>query len=218
MKSKKTIMIADDHQLFLDGMIRILEDETDFTIIGAYNSSSKLFHALNNQQPDLIILDIQMPNKNGFDLCIQIKSRFPIIKILFISMLESADMIRNIKKIGANGFMSKTTDAFVVKKTIREILNGKDVFLPIERKTSVEENLTVNIFSLSKREIEIISLIKKGLSSKQIADFLTISNYTVETHRKNIFRKLKVKSVSELVAFAYDNNIISFLLFFTYFV
>lgn len=218
MKSKKTIMIADDHQLFLDGMIRILDDETDFTIIGAYNSSSKLFHALNNQQPDLIILDIQMPNKNGFDLCIQIKSRFPIIKILFISMLESADMIRNIKKIGANGFMSKTTDAFVVKKTIREILNGKDVFLPIERKTSVEENLTVNIFSLSKREIEIISLIKKGLSSKQIADFLTISNYTVETHRKNIFRKLKVKSVSELVAFAYDNNIISFLLFFTYFV
>lgn len=218
MKSKKTIMIADDHQLFLDGMIRILDDETDFTIIGAYNSSSKLFHALNNQQPDLIILDIQMPNKNGFDLCIQIKSRFPIIKILFISMLESADMIRNIKKIGANGFMSKTTDAFVVKKTIREILNGKDVFLPIERKTSVEENLTVNIFSLSKREIEIISLIKKGLSSKQIADLLTISNYTVETHRKNIFRKLKVKSVSELVAFAYDNNIISFLLFFTYFV
>lgn len=206
MKNKYKIIVVDDHQLFLDGMIRILEDEPDFEIIGFYNNGSMLLHALNSYQPDLIVLDIQMPKQNGIDISTQIRNRYPTIKILFISMFEASNIIRNIKKIGANGFIPKTTDASIVKDTIREILKGNDVFVQADSEV-LEENTDVNIFSLSKREMEIITLIKKGMSSKEIAETLNISNYTVETHRKNIFRKLKIKSVSELVSFAYDNKL-----------
>lgn len=206
MKNRYKIIVVDDHQLFLDGMIRILEDESEFEIIGFYNNGSMLLHALNSCQPDLIILDIQMPKQNGIDVSLQIKNRYPNIKILFISMFEASNIVRNIKKIGANGFISKTTDASIVKNTIWEVLKGNDVFIQAEPDVS-DESMNVNVFSLSKRETEIISLIKKGMSSKEIAETLNISGYTVETHRKNIFRKLKVKSVSELVSFAYDNEL-----------
>ena len=206
MNDKHTIMVADDHQLFLDGMIRILEDEPDFDIIGFFNNGVDLLRALHSNLPDIVILDVQMPKLNGIEISLQIKERYPSIKILFVSMFDSSALIKQGKAAGVSGFISKTSDAFIVKNTIRDILNGKEIFIQTEPKIP-EHTLLADSFLLSKREREIIQLIKKGYRTKKIADELNISSYTVETHRKNIFRKIKVNSVSELVSFAFANDL-----------
>ena len=100
MNVKHTIMIADDHQLFLDGMIRILEDEPDFEITGFFNNGIDLLRALHNNFPDIIILDVQMPKQNGIDISHQIKERYPQIKILFVSMFDSSAIIKQGKAAG----------------------------------------------------------------------------------------------------------------------
>lgn len=202
------IFLVDDHRLFIEGMVRILEDDTDFAIVGVFHSGEAVLHALHSTVPDLVILDIQMPTgMDGLATCVQIKKRYPESKVMFISMFELSTLMREAKTAGANGYISKTSDAAVVKSTIRAILGGNDTFLTSQKtETNSTEVLPPQLYILSKREKEIIGLIKEGKTSKNIADILNLSHYTVETHRKNIFKKLQLKSVSELVAFAYENG------------
>lgn len=206
MSKKSKIMILDDHQLFLDGLVRILRDEEDFEIAGFYNHSPTLLRALNREPPDLIILDVQLPKVSGIVIASQIKARYPQIKILFVSMFDASATISEGKAAGADGFIPKTADAAFVKDTIRQVLKGKKIFIHQEHE-GIEENTPVSDCLLSKREREIIGLIKKGYRTKKIAEELNLSRYTVETHRKNIFRKLKLNSVAELVSFAFARNL-----------
>ncbi|GGH06037.1 DNA-binding response regulator [Sphingobacterium alkalisoli] len=202
------IFVVDDHQLFLDGMIRILEDEADFAIAAFFNNGNEVLHALNRTIPDLIILDVQMSGIDGISLCEEVKRRFPEIKVLFISMFEQSNVILNCKTAGAEGFLPKTSDAAIVKDTIRKIIRGETVYLKNTEKLEKKKVIfPTSIFLLSNREKEIIRLIKSGNTSKTIADILSISEYTVQTHRKNIFKKLGLVSMSELIAFAYDNGL-----------
>ncbi len=205
MKPVNNIMIVDDHQLFLDGLGRILEEETDFSIIGLYNDLEDLFRALETTKPDLLILDIRLSKLNGIEGCYRVKQTYPDIKILFISMFETVITISECKKAGAEGFLPKTTEAFLVKDTIRKILHGEKIFITPE---NCENSINDSVISLiSKREKEIIRLLCEGLTVKKIAGVLYISEYTVETHKKNIFRKLEVNSTPELLSFVYENGI-----------
>ncbi len=200
------IFVVDDHQLFLDGMIRILEDEPDFTIAGFFNKGNEVLHVLNRMIPDLIILDVQMSGMDGISLCREIKRRYPEVRVLFVSMFEQANVIRDCQLVGAEGFLPKTSDAAVVKDAIRKVIKGETVYLKNNEKLGKKKgDLSSSFFLLSNREKEIIRLIKSGNTSKTIADILSISEYTVQTHRKNIFKKLELVSMSELIAFAYDN-------------
>jgi len=203
------IFIVDDHQLFLDGMMRILEDEVDFCIDGVFNNGPDVLHALNRTVPDLLIVDVQMSGMDGIALCEAVKKRHPELKVLFISMFEQSNVIQNCRTAGAEGFLPKTSDASIVKEAIRKILGGDVVYIKNREPVQKEEGhiLLTGTFLLSNREKEIISLIKSGNRSKVIADLLSISEYTVQTHRRNIFKKLKIVSVSELIAFAYDNGL-----------
>lgn len=208
MQQQYSIIIVDDHQLFADGLLRILEDEKDFVVTGICNNGQELNHLLNDQQPDLVMLDIQMAGINGLDACQKIKQSRPEIKVILISMFESPNVINEGKKAGANGYIPKTTDAALVKTSIREVLDGQDVFLKPNRPENLfDTGNSTDKLLISKREREIIELIKKGYTSKMTAEALHISQYTVETHRKNIMKKLKVGSIKELIAYAYENNL-----------
>ncbi len=206
---QSSIFIVDDHQLFLDGIMRILEDEADFCIAGVFNNGHDVLHALNRTVPDLLIVDVQMSGMDGIALCEAVKKRHPEMKVLFVSMFEQSNVIQNCRTAGAEGFLPKTSDASIVKEAIRKIIEGDTVYVknrePIQKVES--DILPTGTFLLSNREKEIISLIKAGNTSKNIADLLSISEYTVQTHRRNIFKKLKVVSMSELIAFAYDNGL-----------
>lgn len=206
-----TMMIADDHQLFVDGLVRIFEQEPDFKITGVCNSGEHLLHLFNSQVPDLVLLDIHMKNleQSGIDICINLKEKHPDVKVIFISMFESFPVIAKARQAGANGFIHKSTDSDQVKATIREIMNGTDLFPKSGREQTGDPGIesVTGIHMLSKREKEIIQFLISGHTAKAIAGELYLSEYTVETHRRNILRKLGLNSVVELIAFCYRNNL-----------
>lgn len=201
------VFLADDHQLFADGMIRILQDEPDFLIEGIYNTGEAVLHALNGTIPDIVILDIHMPGITGINTCYEIKRRYPQCKVLLLSMFDLPKIMQEITDAGANGFIPKTSDADLVKATIRSILQGEDIFIKSDREPLSPASDLPHLHLLSTREKQIISLIKEGNTSRKIAEILNLSPYTIETHRKNIFKKLQFTSMSELIAFAYDNGL-----------
>lgn len=208
MQEKYNIIIVDDHRLFADGLVRILEDESDFEVVGVCNNGKELHHFLNNHRPDLLMLDIQMVGANGLEICSEQKKAKPGTKIILISMFESANVIHEGKKAGADGYIPKTTDADIVKTTIREVMAGKQVFIRPDRAGSKPDfGEGNNTFLLSKREKEVIGFTKRGYTAKVTAEELNISQYTVETHRKNILKKLGLNSLKELIAYAYENNL-----------
>jgi DNA-binding NarL/FixJ family response regulator len=203
IKENIKIIIVDDHQLFADGLKRIIEDIKRFTVVKICNNWEELRLTLNAEIPKLIMLDIQMKDKNGLEICEIIKNNHPSIKVVFISMLETFSIIAEAKAVGANAFIPKSTEASLVKKTIENVLNGIDSF--IYQPTNVEENNKSQLFLITKREKQIIQLIKEGHNTTQISEKLIISKYTVDTHRKNILKKLQLNSVKELIVFAYEN-------------
>lgn len=204
MKNEKlTIVILDDHQLFIDGLLHIFKDDNNFEVIGVFNESVEFLKRVEDLRPNIIILDIQINEENGFEIFKRLKEFSLESKILFISMFNTQKNINKIVRMKADGFLSKNSTADEVKTTIKQIIGGDYSF-------SSNNNEIICVpypYLLSEREIEIIQLIKKGFTSKKIAYTLSISEFTVETHRKNIFKKVQVSSVSELISFCYDKNI-----------
>lgn len=200
IKETIKICIVDDHQLFAEGLKRIIEDNENYKVVKICNNWKTLKLLLNNQTPHLILLDIQMKGINGIEICALLKESHPNIKIILISMLENSSIIEDGKKANANGFIPKTTDASLVKETVENVLKGIDSF--INNQISLEKK---PIFLITKREKEIIKLIKSGCNTPTIAEKLAISKYTVDTHRKNILKKLNLNSTKELIGFAYEN-------------
>ena len=206
-RPKSSIIITDDHSLFAEGLSRILKEEPDFSLLGICKDGQSLLHLLNSKRPDLIMLDIQMAGESGLTICAKIKVSHPKIKIVLISMFEEAQVITEGKKAGADGYIPKTTDAALLKETIRRVLSGETVFIKPQQPAKELSVQTPNPFLISTREREIIQLIKKGDTSKVIGKKLNISQYTVETHRKNILKKLQLNSIKELISYAYENGL-----------
>lgn len=202
MKTKNSYQtfIVDDHQLFVDGLKRILTDEPGFNIVGISNTGEGLPELINDSGANLLLLDIQLGGSSGLAICKDLRRKFPSLKIIMISMIQAPHILKEAEKEGANGYIPKTTDASLLKQVIREICEGKNIFLG-----DVIEKGEINL--LSEREMEIIYLIKQGHTTKIIAEMLFLSEYTVETHRKNILRKLQLGSANELIAYAYANHL-----------
>lgn len=202
-----TVIIVDDHRLFAEGLFRILDEENDFTILSIQSNGQELMHQLNSRKPDLILLDIQMAGENGMVICEKVKAILPKIKVVLLSMFEEGDVIQQCRLAGADGYMPKTTDAEILKSNLRQIMEGSQVFLESESTVLTSDYSSSNPYVLSPRELEIIRLIKTGKTTKAIAESLSISTFTVATHRKNILKKLQLHSVKELISFAYENGI-----------
>ena len=206
-QAKHNIIIVDDHSLFAEGLSRILKDEPDFSLMAICKDGQSLLHLLNSKKPDLIMLDIQMAGESGITICTKIKTVYPDIKVVLISMFEEPQVIVEGKKALADGYIPKTTDAAILKETIRRVLSGETVFIKPQQPTKEPSVQTPNPFLISTREREIIQLVKKGDTSKVIGKKLNISQYTVETHRKNILKKLQLNSIKELISYAYENGL-----------
>lgn len=185
-------VIVDDHLLFAEGLARILADMKHLTLLEIVHSYSELLHILTQKKVDLILLDIKLKEENGLDICNLIKSLYPDIKVILISMFDPNTLSLEIKKCHANGYIPKSTDANEVKETIDAVLDGEDVFLELHS-NSVKEVMLEKL--ITSREKEIIALIKQGNTAKQIASILSISVFTVDTHRKNILKKLELNSI-----------------------
>jgi len=192
IKSKIDIVVVDDHQMFLDGMISVLSDQDNFRILFVENDAQKALVRLNGQKPDIIITDISMPEMNGIEFIKIVRKRYPEIKIVVLSMFDNLQSIEDI-----DGYLLKETDKEELITAINSIVledkkyySGQKLQLDAyEWKTSI----------LTQREKQIIQLIAEEHTTDSIAAKLFLSKGTIETHRKNIFFKLQVKNIAGLI-------------------
>ncbi len=206
------IAIVDDHQIVIDGIRSLLEDHDGFQIVASGTSAKEMLETLRTTEAHILLTDIMMPEMNGQHLAKEVRRQFPSIKILALSMSGQGDIVNEmINDSDIAGYVLKNIGKEELSDAITKISEGgiyfsDEVLHELERfsnmrKQNEEAHLTI-------REIEIVKLIEKELSNKEIADSLFISERTVETHRKNIFRKTKTNSVIGLVKYAYEHKLI----------
>ncbi len=204
------VIIADDHTLFTEGIEQILLSLSGFEVLAKVGNGKLLLQTLNRLTPDLILLDINMPLMDGIEAALLIKKQQPNIKIMLLSMYYDVKMIAEVKG-DIDGFVMKDITAPELKHAILDVMGGKQVFiLPeiLQQKSKVKiADSYLDRYKLSVREIEIIGLIGQGKSNKEIALDLELSNYTIETHRKNIYRKLNLQGTAELIRFANEHGL-----------
>ncbi len=209
---KIRLAIVDDHQIVIDGIVALLKDCKEFSIVACKTSAQEMLDTLATTPVDMLLTDIMMPEMNGKQLAKAVRKQFPHIKILALSMSGQGDIVSEmINDADIAGYVLKNIGKDELTEAIIKISNGGIYFSDyvldeLERfshvkKENEETHLTI-------REIEIIGLIEKELSNKEIADKLFISERTVETHRKNIFRKTKTGSVIGLIKYAYEHKLI----------
>lgn len=211
--NKIRLAIIDDHAVVIDGLKSMLNAYEHFEVIYATQSGKELLAQLEIITPDVLLMDIQMPEINGIDLCKQLLRQFPAIRIIAFSSFDDSNYVKQIFRSGAKGYLLKNSDKQTIVKAIETVMQGEDYMDETIKKIIVQESLTGqrrSIFEvpLTKREIEILKLIAEGLSSQEIADKLYISLRTVETHRLNINQKLDVKNTAGLVKEALRRGLI----------
>ncbi len=211
MKKNRTInlFIVDDHQMVLEGLISLLKNEEQYTIVGHTTQPKEVMVKLEKIAVDLLLTDINMPEMSGVELTRSVKKKFPHIKVLALSMFGDNQVIKEMIDAGVSGYILKNTGKAELIEALDNLVlgqtfYGKEVTQEL-MKSFVNKN---DVSHLTNREIEIIRLIEKENSNKKIADLLFISERTVETHRKNIFRKTNTQSVVGLLKYAYEHKII----------
>ncbi len=210
--NKIRIAIVDDHQIVIDGIRSLLEGQSDFSIVACSTSAKQMLDTLHQTAVDILLTDIMMPEMTGQQLAKKVKEQFPQIKILALSMSGQGSVVNEmINDADIAGYVLKNIGQQELSKAITKIASGgiyfsEEVLDELTRYSNVKkENIETH---LTQREIEIVGLIEKELSNKEIANKLFISERTVETHRKNIFRKTKTNSVIGLVKYAYEHKLI----------
>lgn len=203
------IMIVDDHQMVVDGLQSLLYNVPQMKVVGQTNNPLHVLPFLKTTKVDLLITDINMVEMSGIELTRLVKAEFPLIKIICLSMFSDQLAIKEMIMAGVDAYILKNTGKEELLEAIDTVLKGKSFFSK-EITQQLVNNINENVVSkLTNREIEIICLIEKEYGNKQIADKLFISERTVETHRKNIFRKTETQSIVGLIKYAYAHRIVS---------
>lgn len=207
MKSPVRIFIADDHQLLLDGLTAFIQSIEGFVLTGKFNSGRAILDALEKEKhlPDICIVDIEMPEMDGIKTVKIIRQHFPTVKTMILTMHDEYHFINRAVVAGANGYVLKNVDRDVFEKSIHLILNEDPFFTAgIEQ----EDSTVAGLEQLSVRELQVLQLIVQGKNNKEIAEELFISDRTADTHRTNIKRKLKISSLSQLIQYAKERNLV----------
>lgn len=214
---KIKILLADDHQMFLDGLTSLLSQLKDVEIVGAVNDGSMVIEQLQDKKPDLVILDMNMPVLNGLETTKKIKKSYPQVRVLGLTMDNDLDSITGMLEAGASGYILKNTGKAELELAIHQVMAGRH-YLSQSISTQLAQNLLLNLNqkksetnildNLTEREIEILKLIALEHSNTEIANLLFISPKTVETHRKNLMRKIGVKNSLGVYKFALKHKLV----------
>ena len=205
------LIIADDHELFRKGLAELLRKHDDIKIVKSVADGFELMELINNQfEADIVLLDITMPNMDGFQVLKELKTLNSDIKPIVISMHNDGNYIAKCAKMGAYGYLLKNTDESELILAIRSVNNGKKYFSAeiSEKMINFMSTQSISENVLSNKETEVLGLISKGLTTKEIAAKLFVSSRTIETHRANILKKLEVKNTAELIKKATKMNLI----------
>jgi len=207
--NKTKILVVDDHAIVLDGIKSLLADIENIEIAATATNATEALTLLKQTKAELVITDINMPGMDGLEFIKTIRSDFPPTKIIVLSLHDEPHFVRNIMKLRVQGYILKNDASSELVEAVYRVLAGKTFFSSKISQIMMDQiNSPASENLLTEREIEIIKLIAGEKSNKQIADKLFISERTVETHRKNIFRKTATNNIVGLIKFAYANNLI----------
>ncbi len=215
-RDKITIVVADDHPFFREGLIKVLEFDKRFTVLEEAKNGEELISKVSHLKPDLAIADVTMPIKNGIEATKEIKDMGMATEIIALSMHNDEKLILQMLQAGAMGFLEKNISKEELYRAIETVIEDRRVYFPesTSRKMfQLIQQSTLKPFGISSieftsSEIEIIQWVCKDLSNKEIGEQLNISSRTVEGKRDRIMKKMNVRSVAGLVAFAYSNGIV----------
>ncbi len=206
------IAVVDDHQIVIDGLKALLSKNDHFRVTLSSTTAKEMLQLLKNNEVDILITDIMMPEMDGMALAREVKKNFPEIKIMALSMNGQAAAVNQmIKESDISGYMLKNIGQNELLHALQKIAAGSVYFSKeiLDEMVKAEgPELKEDKCNLTQREIEIIRLIEKEKNNREIANTLFISERTVETHRKNIFRKVKTSGLLGLVKYAYEHNLI----------
>lgn len=212
MQIKKTrILLADDHAVVRKGFRMILEAEADLEVVGEASNGREAVECAASLQPDIVVMDVTMPELNGIEATRRICENSPRTRVLALSMHKDAVYVREILKAGAKGYLLKDAGEGDLLKAIRAIVKGEGFLSPAVSDTVLNDyrkHVTNQIDLLTSREREVLQWIAEGKTNKEIASVLVLSVYTIEAHRGRIMEKLNLHSTGELVRFALRNGII----------
>lgn len=205
--------MVDDHQMFIDGIKALLDGQDLFKIVAEFTNGSDGLALLEHQEIDIIITDLSMAEMSGVELVRRVKANYPEIKILVLSMHNNRETISEILMSEAEGYILKNTDKKELLTALKRINDGgtfysNEVMSLMFEKVKQDKKQEIAIEQLTPREIEILILITEELSSEEIGKKLFISSRTVETHRKNILAKTKVKTIVGLIKFAFQYGLV----------
>ncbi|WP_337865654.1 response regulator transcription factor [Ignavibacterium sp.] len=214
MKTSKkfNVLLADDHNIVRHGLKKILEDEFTEVFVGEASRDTQVFDQLNQHKWDLVILDINMPGKSGLEILKDIKSLYPELPVLILSMYPEEQFALRVMKSGASGYVRKDSAPEELVNAVNEILNGRKylstVVMDILSDSVKKGGKTELNEILSDREYEIFMLIAQGKTISEIAEILSLSVKTVSTHRTHILEKTKLKNNADIVMYAVRNKLL----------
>jgi DNA-binding NarL/FixJ family response regulator len=204
---KIKVFIVDDHYMVIEGIRALLQHETNMELMGHAMSVDSCLSFLAQQQPDVIIMDINLADKSGIDLCAEVKQLYPGIFILGLSTFNQQSFIRKMMDNGASGYVLKNVTREELVEAITTIVKGK-LYLSHEAARSLRSTEEPGLPVLTRREKEVLSLIADGMTNNEVAEKLFISTTTVDTHRKSLLSKLNAKNTASLVRIATQLHII----------
>ena len=207
------IMIADDHSMIREGLKSLLELEGDIEVIAEAEDGVDCLEKLKVYTPDVLLLDINMPRKNGLEVLQSLKSSRSKVKVLALTVHNEVEYLMKAVDIGVDGYILKDSESAELKKAIFAIVDGENYIqpslIPALNSKMIEKNLDEGkIDSLTKRELEVLKLLAVGMYNKEVAENLHISERTVKNHVSNIFKKLEVTDRTQAAVFAIRNNLI----------
>jgi DNA-binding NarL/FixJ family response regulator len=203
-----TIVVADDHKIVREGLVKLLEGRTDFSVIGEAADGEEAVKMVLEKKPDIVIMDIWMPRLSGIDATRRIAKRGSQTKVLVLSMHESRTYVEEVLRAGASGYIVKNSASSDLLQAIDAVQGGASYLSPAITQQVVDaiarpgDSSPSGVAMLTDREREVLQLIAEGLSSKEIAGMLGVSLKTIDSHRSNLMQKLDIHKVSGLVRFA----------------
>jgi len=209
-----SILVADDHSIVREGIRHLIERESDIKVCAEASDGRETLEQIEKNEPDIVILDITMPNLGGLETLDRIRSRHPAVKTILLSVHADPVMIQNAVSLGVDGYVLKNARTSEILAAIRAVIRGGSFFSPTvareivaqirDPRPAVDQPFSI----LSVREREVLHLIAEGFSAKEIAEQLRISTKTVEAHRTSLMRKLGVRKATELVRYAVRHRLI----------
>jgi DNA-binding NarL/FixJ family response regulator len=203
-----TVFIIDDHQMIIEGIHSLLQNEKDIEWMGSARLPDELLNVLKTRQPDVLLMDINLPQKSGLDLCSEVKETYPGVQIIGLSTSFQASVIRKMRENGASGYLLKDASKKEIVTALHEVNQGREYVSFSVAEVLKQKTRTDQLPVLTKREKEVLELIAEGWTNQEIADKLFLNCTTVDSHRKNMLTKFNAKNTAALVKIAVSNHLI----------